>query len=399
VSLLNVGCNEVQAAKTNSSFFIPSPLPCRHAMTPAQPSQAPAQILSTEESQIAELSQFLIDGFQLPEAGRSALTPDALRWRYFEPRGTWPGPRSLVVREGSQFTAHIGVIPTAFVQPGQPAFNVSAVHPVDWLSTKQGGMLGTLLMLKAFGRADVQYSLGSTASGQRILHGCGFTNVCEVPTYYRFFKPTKRAVWNFIHGKQGFPRSLAMFGLDMARSVLGQFGRPNTSNLTLRPVKEFTAEVETLFHSRTQDVICSSRSAGLLNYLLRHPGEKFEGWMLECAGKNIGFVLTNIIERDGLRQGKIADCFLVTDGFSRGPEIAVSSVLWCEAIHLLTEHLHRADCDLIRTACNAPLFQHALRANGFFPRGRASFFLRDTRNLLPKDKPFHLTLLEGDMSY
>ena len=146
-------------------------------MTPEQPSPAPAQILATEESQAAELSQFLIEGFQLPEAARSALLPDALRWRYFEPRGTWPGPRSLIVRDAGRFTAHIGVITTAFVQPGQPAFNVSAVHPVDWLSTKQGGMLGTLLMLKAFGRADVQYSLGSTASGQRILQGCGFTRV------------------------------------------------------------------------------------------------------------------------------------------------------------------------------------------------------------------------------
>lgn len=380
---------EVQAAKTNSSFFIPSPLSCRHTMTPEPANASPAQILSTEESQVAELSQFLIEGFQLPEAGRSALTPEALRWRYFEPRGNWPGPRSLVVRDGSQFTAHIGVIPTAFVQPGQPSFNVSAVHPVDWLSTKQGGMLGTLLMLKAFGRADVQYSLGSTASGQRILHGCGFTNICQVPTYYRFFKPTKTAVWNLIHGKQGFPRNLAMFGLDMMRSIAGRLGKSSSSSLQLRPVKEFTAEVETLFHARPQNAICSSRSATLLNYLLHHPGKKFEGWMLERDGKNIGFALTNIIGRDGLLQGKIADCFLAE----------ADQPSWNEAIILLTGHLRQAGCDLARTACNAPQFQRAIRANGFFPRGRATFFLRDTRNLLPKDKPFHLTLLEGDMSY
>ena len=358
-------------------------------MTNSQSSAPPAQILPTEESQVAELSRFLIEGFQLPEAARSALTPEALRWRYFEPRVPWPGPRSLVVRDGSQFTAHIGVIPTAFVQPGQPAFNVSAVHPVDWLSTKPGGMLGTLLMLKAFGRADVQYSLGSTASGQRILQGCGFTNVCEIPTYYKFFKPTKRDVWNFIHGQQPFPKNLAMFGLDMTRSILGRLGSPNTSNLTLRPVKEFTAEVETLFHSRPQNAIYSSRSAALLNYFLRHPGNFFEGWMLECDGKNIGFALTHIIERNGLVQGKIADCFLASD----------DQMLWNKAIRQLAAHLQLLNCDLARSAGNAPQFQTALRANGFFPRGRATFFLRDTRNLIPKDKPFHLTLLEGDMSY
>ena len=111
--------------------------------------------------------------------------------------------------------------------------------------------------------------------------------------------------------------------------------------------------------------------------------------MLERDGKNIGFAITHIIERDNLVQGKIADCFLAEP----------DQPLWSEAIMLLTEYLRQAGCDLARTACNAPQFQHALRANGFFPRGRATFFLRDTRKALPKDKPFHLTLLEGDMSY
>ena len=358
-------------------------------MTPEPSSPIPAQILATEESQVAALSQFLIEGFQLPEAGRSALLPEPLRWRYFEPRGHWPGPRSLIVRDAGNFTAHIGVITTAFVQPGQPSFNVSAVHPVDWLSTKQGGMLGTLLMLKAFGRADVQYSLGSTASGQRILQGCGFTRVCDVPILYRYFKPAKREVWNLLHGQQRFPKNVVMFGLDMARSILGRFNRTPQSALTLRPVNEFTGEVETLFHSRQKNVLCSSRSAALLNYFLRHPDKRFQGWMLERSGKAIGFALTHIIERDNLVQGKIADCFLAEDDPS----------LWSEAIGLLTDHLQQSGCDLARTLASAPAMQQALRASGFFPRGNCGFFLRDTRNLLPKDRAFHLTMLEGDTSY
>ncbi|MEY4386310.1 MAG: hypothetical protein RLY20_1593 [Verrucomicrobiota bacterium] len=356
-------------------------------MTPATANPNPAQILATEEARVPELSQFLIDGFQLPASGRSALMPASLRWRYFEPRGT--GPRSLVVREGNRFTAHIGVIPTSFVQPGNPTFNIPAVHPVDWLSTKQGGMLGTLLMLKAFGRADVQYSLGSTASGERILLGCGFTKVCAAPVYYHFFRPAKAAVWNFIHGPQGFPRNIAMFGLDWSRSVTGRWLAPRSANIQLRSVAAFTTEVESIFHSRPQNIIYSSRSAALLNYLLQHPDKRFHGWMIEMDGRNIGFALTHIVERDGLLQGKIADCFLASD----------EPAVWNQTVRLLTTHLRDSGCDLARTVGNAPHLQRALRASGFFPRGKATFFLRDTRNLLPKDRPFHLSLIEGDMSY
>jgi len=354
-----------------------------------QPASTPAQILPTEESQVTDLSRFLIEGFQLSEAGRIAQKPVPLRWRYFEPRGNWPGPRSFVVREGEQFTAHVGVVPTAFVSPGQRDFNVTAVYPVDWLSAKQGGMLGTMLMLKAFGCGNVQYSLGSSTGGERILESCGFKKLAVVPLYYRFFKPAKREVWNLIHGQQPFPKNIVMYGVDMARSLSGRLGRPRSSGIALQAVTEFTAEVENLFHSRPQNVLYTSRSAALLNYFLRHPGKNFRGWMLQRDGKNIGFALTNIMERDHLRQGKIVDCFLCEDELEQ----------WIEAISLLTRQLEQADCDLVRTAATSAVLQQAFRANGYFPRGRGGFFLRDTRNLLPKDKPFHLTMIEGDMGY
>jgi hypothetical protein len=312
-----------------------------------------------------------------------------LRWKYFTPRGSNAGPRSFVALEEGRLAAHIGVTTTEFVSPSDPGLCVSAVHPVDWLSTQSGGMLGTMLMLKAFSQGRVQYSTGSTEVGNRILRGCGFEEIVPLPNFYKFFHPVKRETWNLIHGKQGFPRNIVMFALDMARQQIHPGVIKQSGRLTLRGVKNFPEEIKSPFQSGSSNLICTSRDPALLNYLLKAPGGRFSGWLIHSHNACAGFALTSITHRDGLRMGNIVDCFL------RGHDPAE----WRATMRLLTEQLQQDGCDVARAICSAPWMQAALRETGYFPRGRGGFFLRDPQKLISRDRSFHITLLDGDLAF
>jgi hypothetical protein len=360
----------------------------RTGMTAPSANPTPARIRPTEAAEAASLSKFLIEGFQLPPGGRGGLTAEMLAWKYFAARGHATGARSFVIEEGERWMGHIGVTTTDFVLPADPEWQVSAVHPVDWLATQTGGMAGTMLMLKAFGQARVQYSTGSTEAGNRILRGCGFTEIAPLPNYYKFLRPTRWSVWNFIHGRQKFPRSVAMYLVDMARAQVHPGRGRKQPVIQARRVERFAETVTQVFRAAPADWICTSRRPELLNYLLAAPENRYAGWLLEQGTTTVGFALTSVNDREGVKLGTIADCFLPTTA----PE------LWRGAIHAVTAALAAQECDIVRASGTAAWLQTALRANGFFRRGQGGFFLRDPQKLIPRDRRFHVTLLDGDLA-
>ncbi len=357
-------------------------------MTDNPSMQGRPQIIATAESHLPELSRFLCKGFQMPESRRRNYTPEALGWKYFKNRGPWIGPRSFIVQADGRVLAHLGVTTTEFVSPQNPALKVTAVYPVDWLSNEQGGMLGAMLMLKAFSRGAVQYSLGSTESGRKVLIGCGFKAICTVPTFYKVFRPANYPVWSLIHGPQRFLKGAALFAVDLSRSVLPRRLRNAAVDLQLEPVQKFPEEISGLLGWSQHQFVSTSRAPELLNYFLRPPGGGVGGWLCKREGRLAGFALTSVGERDGVRIGKILDCFLAE----------ADAAAWESAIQALTGKLADAGCDVAQTLGSTPWLQRALRANGYFPRGCGTFFLRDMQNLVPLNLPFHLTLLDGDQA-
>ena len=345
-----------------------------------------SQAMATAESHLPDLSPFLCEGFQMSENRRQYFTTEMLHWKYFECRGPWDGPRSFIIHADGQISAHIGVTTTEFVSPVDPALAVTAVHPVDWLSNQQGGMLGAMLMLQAFGRGTVQYSLGSTEIGQKVLIGAGFKAVCTVPVFHRVFRPMSFPVWRLIHGKHHIPKQAALLAIDLSRSM---FRSQAHRNFKLEPVHQFTDEISDLFRKSRQHFVCTSRTPELLNYFLHAPGGKVNGWLCRDEKRLVGFALTSIGERDGIRVGKIVDCFLAE----------TERNVWQSAIQVLAITLGGAGCDVVQTMASVPWFQQALAASGFFPRGRGTFFLRDPGNAVPLTQPFHLTLLDGDQAF
>src|SRR5665213_3149975 len=310
------------------------------------------QILAAAESHARELSRFLGNGFQMTPRQRGILSPEMLRWKYFEPRGHWTGPRSFIVEADGKILAHIGVTTTEFVMAHDPAQTVPAVFPVDWLSSQQGGMLGAMLMLKAFGRGQVQYSFGSTESGQKVLLGAGFKPVCRVPSFWKVFRPGRLPVWQMIHGQQKIPKRMALLAVDMGRSIFHPGLAAAKIDLELEPVQEFTGEIAAVLRASRERFVCTSRAPELLNYLLRLPGGRVGGWRCKIAGRLAGFALTSAGERGGFRAGKIVDCFMAD----------ADATTWQSAIRALTGRRVGAACDVAHATAPAPRCQRALRA-------------------------------------
>jgi hypothetical protein len=180
-----------------------------------------------------------------------------------------------------------------------------------------------------------------------------------------------------------------MHVLDRTRSVLRPGFFQAAVDLELELVQEFPPEISRLFHESQHRFVGSSRTPELLNYFLRPPTGAVSGWLCRIKGRLAGFALTSVRERDGLRVGKLLDCYMVD----------ADALVWKSAIRALTNKLAEAKCHVAQAMASAPWFQRALRASGYFPRGRGAFFLRDPRNLVPSDLPFHFTLLDGDQFF
>jgi hypothetical protein len=147
-------------------------------------------------------------------------------------------------------------------------------------------------------------------------------------------------------------------------------------------VSEFGGKVEGVLDASFGALTLTSRAPALLNHYLRFPRKTITGWQLHQGERLRGLCLLSVVSRGGVRVGKIVDCLL--DSHDRA--------LWQTAVFGLTEALRKQGCDLIWCHGSTPWLVRALGDNGFFPRGRTPFYLRDPGSLVPRSTPFHLRI-------
>lgn len=347
----------------------------------------PGKIEPLQDRWIPALSQFLKAGLCKPGDYCDFAQPEILRWKFFGPRGHWNVPRSLMLRKGDEILAHVGICTTEFTGAGQQSAATPAVHMTDWLSREEGGSLGTLLMLQAFGLAPVQYALGCTQAAERVLRGVGFEKILEAGVFHRVLRRKNPAVWRAIHGKgRALARQAALLACDFAQSF-----KPaqKARTISARKVERFDSRVDQLLQQSDYQATITSRSPTLLNYYLQFPRQNISGWLLEKNSECIGFALLALIEKPGLRHGRIVECFLRPNELN----------LWSDALSALRVELERMDAALITCCASTPWMSEALRRSGFFRRGRIPFLLRDPKKLVHRSRPFHLSYLEADLAY
>lgn len=341
----------------------------------------------TQPAWLDELSRFIQSGFAQSPGCAYFAPAEVLRWKLFAPRGPWTRPRSFVVREGGRIQAHLGILPSALVRTGGgPEVEVS--HTADWLTADPASFHGASLMLESFASAPVLYALGCSPAARKVMLAGGYREVRQVPLYHKVRAPWQPAVWRELHGRFQVWPGAALLAADLAQTARGLLSRPGRG-LTARRVREFGSEPAAVLAAFDRPLTCSSRHAGLLNHLLAHPAGCMSGWVLEREGRLRGFAVLSLLRRWETPMARLVDLFLDTGDLP----------LWREALGVLESEAWQAGAGVLSAYGSTPWMEAALQHNGFFRRGRTSFYLRDPDGLVDCSGPVHLTHLEADLAY
>ena len=341
------------------------------------------QITPLRRDDIPELSQFLISGFGVP-ATSSCFSHEVLAWKYFDGPG---GPTaadsvcSLVSRSAGKIIGHIGICPRQFVVSGDGATPVSTMHAIDWLGSAKHPGSGVFLMMQAFATCKTQYGVGGSAQAQSVLPRLGFEQKPKLAIFRKVLAPFHRLRTT----DQGLFRKWAGTAKDIA-SVCRPRTSPVQQTVELRPAPTFTEEIDGLVRRSSLRLVTCQRDHLLLNYFLRYPLPGFSGWTIHTSGRMIGHAVLKITSEGRIQLGKIVDCWLDTEEPS----------CWQAAVAALVDRLRALSADSVTCYATTPSLHAALQWNGFAKSGERNVFFRDKQQLLPRDLPFGLSMLEAD---
>jgi hypothetical protein len=339
------------------------------------PEEQPISVAT--EADLAEIRRFLIEGFGT-DGSAICFDADVLRWKFFGPIGESKTARSLISRHEGKIVGHIGLCPREFYVPGKG--RISTVHFIDWLASREHPLVGLTLMLQGCEMAQTQYGIGGSAQGRAMLAQLGYEEAGLVGDYVRVLSPGYR-----LRQSGGGMRKYAAAARDAGRLLLRPGARP-TVDVEVRRVEEFSEEIDRLVQSVESEFVFTTRSPELLNYYLGFPGGNINGWTIHEDGKSVGFALVGVFKEDGVRVGRIIECFLQSR----------EQPIWQAAVWAIVRQMK---CDLVSCYASLPSLREALENCGFYLQRELPFTLRDPQKLLPRDLPVHLTRLEGDYAY
>jgi hypothetical protein len=112
-----------------------------------------------------------------------------MRWKYWETRSDWPGPRSFVMERDGKIVAHAGIWPV-IVQAD--AKIETGVHMIDWAADPGSPGAGMALLQRLTRNHDFVYSIGGSAMTESVLPKFGFRTAAEAVTWARPIRPFRQ---------------------------------------------------------------------------------------------------------------------------------------------------------------------------------------------------------------
>ena len=220
------------------------------------------RIEPTAPAEQGALIQFLVSVFH---ASHDApfVDPRLMRWKYFEPREDWSGPRSIVLKEGSQIEAHAGIVPISFLAGEK---EVRGVHLIDWAASPSVPGAGVLLLRKATSLADTILAVSGSTDTRQIMPKLGFRKAAILQVFARVIRP-----WGQVFAR-GFEdwKTPARFARNFFWSLSP--GARVSKGWSAAPVVQFDESVLPLLRSRLAGgITVCKRSPGMLYYMLRCP--------------------------------------------------------------------------------------------------------------------------------
>jgi hypothetical protein len=235
----------------------------------------------------------------MAEAGLSANTSaDEQRWKYWQERHDWQGPRSYVMTRGSEILAHAALVPGMFATD---AHRFRVIHLVDWAARPNATGAGVSLMKRVGRLADALLAIGGSTQTQKILPHLGFLPCGKAMSYVRTLRPLRILTPSVHNHWRLLPR--------LVRSAYWTLTAPSIDTdgwHARRIASNETATISTVLPAPTRDMAVLERTESLLRYVLQCPGVPMELFALERDDAVRGYFLLGFAPG----QARLVDCWM-----------------------------------------------------------------------------------------
>ena len=148
----------------------------------------PSNLELTTSENLTELADFLLEVFRLGK-GAPMVRPDMMRWKFFDPRPDWDGPRSYLMFRDRRIFAHGCVVPETFRAPNG---RVTSMRVIDWAGSRHVPAAGVLVMQKLSQLTDTVLAIGGSPDPIRTLPRLQFEHRGDVDVFVRVLKPWRQ---------------------------------------------------------------------------------------------------------------------------------------------------------------------------------------------------------------
>lgn len=143
----------------------------------------------TEPSDLPQIIDLLTRAFR-SSVYAPYVDPAFMRWKYWEPREDWSGPRSYVLERNNGLVAHVGLWPvTLFNSRGE---QVRGIHMIDWAAIDNSPGAGITLVQKLTRIFDFIYCIGGSEMTQKVLPALGFAQCASTWKGARPLRPLQQ---------------------------------------------------------------------------------------------------------------------------------------------------------------------------------------------------------------
>jgi hypothetical protein len=335
-----------------------------------------AAIRATEPQDLAALAKFLVRVYQLDPSDHHADT-QLLEWKYLLPRPGWEGSRSYLLESDGQIVAHCGICPVTFHLPD--GTTVNSVTMMDWAADRSAPGVGKMLFSKLMEMSPASFIIGGTPPTRHILPRIGFRSIGDALTCAAWIRP-----WHEFRTRPRTPRSTLRLLHGLTHPARNR--ERASAGWDFSPVHQFDDSLLPVLNGTERSWTFCRRSLSDLNYLLKCPHVRMQGFLLRRKGQLIGYFVMGKVEWEA----RLLD--LVLD--SSDPKD------WNPACAMVTKAA-RLDPEVCRVRAQAsfPILAQALRWNGYWLQYKLPIALHDPADALGRALPVDFQFFDGDYGY
>ena len=246
--------------------------------------QTKATFRPTDSSDLPRIVDLLTRAFR-SSVQAPYVNPALMKWKYWEPREDWNGPRGYVLERNNALLAHAGLWPVTLL--GTNGERVIGIHMMDWAAASDAPGAGIALVQKLLGMFDFIYAIGGSEMTQKALPALGFRQHTITWRATRPLRPVRQILSHPDRNWKLPPRLVRNFVWSLYPIAVPKNG---WKAIAIAPQQSAH-----LLNAISRDAHFLPRTQGFFEYLLRCPNAAFQLYMMqEPNGERGIFVLARV---------------------------------------------------------------------------------------------------------